>query len=111
MIPGRWRDTVTPRLRASDLSVSVIVQPLKRIACIPARRQPLQGYSGSPLEDRKPARPFPWMLGVVPREEHSAEGDRGGDIVEATREAGMVLQGLELRLGERVVIGHLGEAQ
>ena len=51
------------------------------------------------------------MLGVVPREERSAEGDGGGDVVEATREAGMVLQGLELRLRERVVIGHLGAAQ
>ena len=38
------------------------------------------------------------MLGVVPREERSAEGDGGGDVVEAPREAGMVLQGLELRL-------------
>ena len=51
------------------------------------------------------------MLGVVPREERSAEGDRGGDVVEAAREAGVVLQGLELRLGERVVVGHLGAAQ
>ena len=40
------------------------------------------------------------MFGVVPREERSAEGDRGGDVVEAAREAGVVLQGLELRLGE-----------
>ena len=38
------------------------------------------------------------MFGVVPREERSAEGDRGGDVVEAAREAGVVLQGLELRL-------------
>ena len=43
------------------------------------------------------------MLGVVPGEERSAEGDGGGDVVEAAREVGMVLQGLELRLGERVV--------
>ena len=35
------------------------------------------------------------MFGVVPREERSAEGDRGGDVVEAAREAGAVLQGLE----------------
>ena len=33
------------------------------------------------------------MFGVVPREERSAEGDRGGDVVEAAREAGVVLQG------------------
>ena len=51
------------------------------------------------------------MFGVVPREERSAEGDRGGDVVEAAREAGVVLQGLELRLGEGVVVGHLRAAQ
>ena len=51
------------------------------------------------------------MLGVVPGEERSAEGAGGGDVVEAPGEAGVVLQGLELRLGERVVIGHLGAAQ
>ena len=39
------------------------------------------------------------MLGVVPGEERSAEGDGGGDVVEAPREAGVILQGLELRLG------------
>ena len=50
------------------------------------------------------------MLGVVPREERSAEGDGSGDVVEAPREAWVILQGLELRLGERVVIGHLGAA-
>ena len=48
------------------------------------------------------------MLGVVPREERSAEGAGGGDVVEAPGEAGMVFQGLELRLGERVVVGHRG---
>ena len=47
------------------------------------------------------------MFGVVPREERSAEGDRGGDVVEAAREAGVVLQGLELGLGEGVVVGLL----
>ena len=51
------------------------------------------------------------MFGVVPREERSAEGDRGGDVVEAAREAGVVLQGLELGLGEGVVVGHLRAAQ
>ena len=51
------------------------------------------------------------MFGVVPREERSAEGDRGGDVVEAAREAGVVLQGLELRLGEGVVVGHLRAAR
>ena len=38
-------------------------------------------------------------------------GDGDGDVVEAPREAGVILQSLELRLGERVVIGHLGAAQ
>ena len=47
------------------------------------------------------------LLGVVPREERPAEGDGSGAVVEAPREAGMVLQG-ELRLGERVVIGQPG---
>ena len=42
------------------------------------------------------------MLGVVPREERSTEGDGGGDVVEAPREAWVILQGLELRLGERL---------
>ena len=30
------------------------------------------------------------MFGVVPREERSAKGDRGGDVVEAATEAGVV---------------------
>ena len=51
------------------------------------------------------------MRGVVPGEERPAEGDRGGDVVEAPGEARVVLQGLEPRLGERVVVGHLGAAQ
>ena len=51
------------------------------------------------------------VLGVVPREERLAEGDGGVDIVESPREAGMVLQGLELGLGEGVVIADLGAAQ
>ena len=54
------------------------------------------------------------MFGVVPR---SAEGDRGGDVVEAAREAGVVLQGLNgerrtptahLQVGEPVHKQHLG---
>ena len=50
-------------------------------------------------EHRDPAMAMP---GVVPGEERPAEGDRGGDVVEAPGEARVVLQGLELRLGERV---------
>ena len=42
------------------------------------------------------------MLGTLPGEERSAEGDRGGDALQAARGAGVVLQGLELRLGERL---------
>ena len=51
------------------------------------------------------------VLGVVPREERPAEGDGGVDIVESPGEAGVVLQGLELGLGEGVVIADLGAAQ
>ena len=51
------------------------------------------------------------VLGVVPGEERPAEGDGGGDVLEAPREAGVILQGLELRFGERVVIADLGAAQ
>ena len=51
------------------------------------------------------------VLGVVPGEERPAEGDGGGNVFEAPREAGVILQGLELRFGERVVIADLGAAQ
>ena len=51
------------------------------------------------------------VLGVVPREERPAEGDSGVDIVELPGEAGVVLQGLELGLGEGVVIADVGAAQ
>ena len=51
------------------------------------------------------------VLGVVPGEERTAEGDGSGDIVEAAGEAGVVFQGLELRFGERVVIADLGAAE
>ena len=51
------------------------------------------------------------VLGVVPGEECPAEGNGRREVGEATGEAGMVLHGFELRLGERVVIGHLGTAQ
>ena len=51
------------------------------------------------------------VLGVVPGEERPAEGDGGGNVFEAAREAGVILQGLELRLGEGVVVADLGAAQ
>ena len=51
------------------------------------------------------------MLGVVPGEERTAEGGRGRDVVEPPGEAGVVLQGLELRLGEGVVVTDLGTAE
>ena len=51
------------------------------------------------------------VLGVVPREERPAEGGRGGDVCEASGKAGVVLQGLELRLGEGVVVADPGAAQ
>ena len=43
------------------------------------------------------------VLGVVPGEERPAEGDGGGDVFEAPREAGVILQGLELRFGAGIV--------
>ena len=51
------------------------------------------------------------MLVVVPREEGPAERDRGVDIIEAPRKAGVVFQRLELGFGERVVIADLGPAE
>ena len=51
------------------------------------------------------------MLGVVPWEEGPAESGRDGDIFEPPGEAGMVLQGLELCLGEGVVIADLRAAE
>ena len=50
------------------------------------------------------------MLGVVPGEEGAAESGRDGDVFEPPGEAGVVLQGLELRLGEGIVIADLGAA-
>ena len=47
------------------------------------------------------------VLGVVPGEERPAEGDGGGNVFEAAREAGVILQGLELCFGERVVVADL----
>ena len=51
------------------------------------------------------------LLAVVPREEGPAERDRGVDVFEASREAGVVFQRLELGFGERVVIADLGPAE
>ncbi len=51
------------------------------------------------------------VLGVVPREERSAVPRGVVDPGEATREAGVVFQGLELRFRERVVVRDLGSAQ
>ncbi len=45
------------------------------------------------------------VLVVLPREERSAVGRGVLDVEETTGEAGVVLQGLEPRLRERVVIG------
>ena len=50
------------------------------------------------------------MLRVVPGEERSAESDGRVDVMEAPGEARVVLQGFELRLGERIVVRHLGAA-
>ncbi len=47
------------------------------------------------------------VLGVVPREERSTVPRGVVDPGEAAREAGVVLQGLELRLRERIVVRDL----
>ena len=48
------------------------------------------------------------MLGVVPGEERAAEGGGRCDVREAIGKARMVLQGLELRLGEGIVVATPG---
>ena len=48
------------------------------------------------------------VLGVVPREKRPAKSDGLVDAGKAAGEPGVVLQGFELRLGERIVIGDLG---
>ena len=73
--------------------------------------RPFGKFATEPVVRGEHRDPAMAMFGVVPREERSAEGDRGGDVVEAAREAGVVLQGLELGLGEGVVVGHLRAAQ
>ena len=51
------------------------------------------------------------MVMVVPREEGPAVAGRGLSAREATGEAGVVLQGLELGLGERVVVRDAGSRE
>ena len=51
------------------------------------------------------------MLAVVPGEEGSTKRGRGVDVVEAAREAGVVLEGFELGFGERVVVADPGSAE
>ena len=51
------------------------------------------------------------MLGVVPREERTTEGGRSGEVIEPSGDAGVGLQGLELRPREGVVIADLGAAE
>ena len=51
------------------------------------------------------------MLGAVPSEERPVEGDGGVDIVESPGKAGVVFQGLELGLGEGIVIAELRTAE
>jgi len=46
------------------------------------------------------------VLGVVPREERAAVAGRRLDAGEAAWETRVVLQSLELRLGERVIVGY-----
>ena len=51
------------------------------------------------------------VLGVVPREERPAKSGGLVDAGETTWEPWVVLQGLELRLGERIVVRDLGSTQ
>ena len=51
------------------------------------------------------------VLGIVPTEERATKGLGLGLVVEPPGKRRMVLQGLELSLGERIVIRHLGSAQ
>ena len=50
------------------------------------------------------------VLGVVPGEERAAEGPGVLDGAEAVGKVGLVLEGLELGLGERVVVGDVRPA-
>ena len=51
------------------------------------------------------------MLAVVPREEGSAQVDRLVDVREAAGESGVVLDGLEVRLRDGVVVTYPGPAE
>jgi hypothetical protein len=59
---------------------------------------------------REQADPRVAMLGVVPTEEALAEGAGVLDTAEPLGEAGVVLEGLELALAVRVVIGDVRAA-
>ena len=50
------------------------------------------------------------VLGIVPAEERATEGFGLALILEPSRKRGMVLQGLELGFGERIVIRHRGRS-
>ena len=49
------------------------------------------------------------VLGIIPTEERATEGLGLALIPEPPRKRGMVLQGLELSLGKRIVIRDLGD--
>jgi hypothetical protein len=71
----------------------------------------LDALLGKPVVDlvgREQAEARVVVLGVVPREEDVAEAARVLDRSEALGKLGAVLHRLELRLGEGVVVRHVG---
>ena len=67
-----------------------------------------RGESQVHVVRREQSQPDVMMLGVVPGEEVAAEAAPVLDRAEPFRKVGPVLQGLELRLGERVVVRDMG---
>ena len=73
-----------------------------------ARRDALVGVAMVHVVGRQQAEAAVPVLGVVPGEERVAVGAGIVDRAEALREVRPVLQGLELRLREGVVVGDVG---
>ena len=69
-------------------------------ALVPLRR----GEPVVHIVRREQPEPDVMMLGVVPREEVAAEAAAVFERAETVREVGPILQGLELRLGEWIVV-------
>jgi hypothetical protein len=74
------------------------------------RRHALLGQAVVHVRGRQQAKTAVMVLGVVPREEDVTVGADVLDRAEPFRECRPVLQRLELRLRERVVVGDVGAA-